>query len=182
MPFLVIFLNLVSLRFLFLLDWTIGSFSAVSSKIRGYLSSITWNQSLVAYFFAYFEPGKSLNCHDILFLICCPAHLREEVKQEHERKEIRSSVASSSGKMIPEHDKAFVFVSGGIRPACSEDMEDFQLRLVLHSNVSRGIPELNGYVCFVIAEIRFGGSSLECAVHVFFKGEVSLFSFFAFCL
>lgn len=155
MPFFIVFVNLVSLRFMCLLDWTIDRLSAVSSKIIGYLSGITWNQLLVAYFFAYFKPGESLNCHDILFLICCPAHLREEVKQEHERKGIRDSVGSSKGKMMPDHDKAFVSVSGGIRPACSEDMKDFYLRLVLHSNISRGITEQNIYICFVITKTQF---------------------------
>ena len=129
MPFLIIFVNLVSLRYAFLLDRTIGSFSA---KITSYLSSIIWNQSLVAYFFAYFKRGQSLNGHDILFLTCCPAHLREEVKQEHEREGVTPCVVSSNAMMVPDHDKAFVSVWGGIsRAASSGDMEDFYLWLVL---------------------------------------------------
>ncbi|XP_074628449.1 uncharacterized protein LOC141886248 isoform X8 [Acropora palmata] len=112
------------------LDWASDSFSAVSSKVTSYLSSITWNPSLVAFFFAYFKPGKSLNGHDILFLTCCPAHLREEVKQEHEREGVTPGVVSSNGKMVPDHDEAFVSVWGGIsRPASSGEMEDFSLRL-----------------------------------------------------
>ena len=127
-PFLIVFVNLVSLRLTYVLDWA----RAVPSKITSYLSSITWNPSLVAFFFAYFKPGESLNGHDILFLTCCPAHLKEEVKQEHEREGVTPRVVSSNGMMVPDHDKAFVSVWGGIsRPANSGDIEDFYLRLVL---------------------------------------------------
>ena len=132
MPFLIIFVNLVSLRLTYVLYRATDIFTAVSSKITSYLSSITWNQPLVAFFFAYFKPGASLNGHDILFLTCCPAHLREEVKQEHEREGVAPGDVSSTGKMVPDHDKAFVSVWGGIsRPANSGDMEDFYLWLVL---------------------------------------------------
>ena len=131
-PFLIVFVNIVSLRLTYVLDRASDSFSAVSSKITSYLSSITWNPSLVAFFFAYFKPGESLNGHDILFLTCCPAHLREEVKQEHEREGVTPGVVSSNGKMVPDHDEAFVSVSGGIsRPASSGEMENFSLWLVL---------------------------------------------------
>ena len=132
MLFLIIYVNLVSLRLTYVLDRATDIFSAVSSKITSYLSSITWNSPLVAFFFAYFKPGASLNGHDILFLTCCPAHLREEVKQEHEREGVAPGDVSSTGKMVPDHDKAFVSVWGGIsRPAISGDMEDFYLWLVL---------------------------------------------------
>ena len=144
MPILIIFVNLVSLRFMCTLQLATGIVSAVSSEIARYLSSITWNLPLVAFFFAYFKPGQSLNGHDILFLTCCPAHLREEVKQEHEREHVSYHVVSSDGMMVPDHDKAFVSVWGGIkRPDNPGDMEDFYLRLVLqyHSNVSREILE-----------------------------------------
>lgn len=125
-PFLIIFVNVVSLRFKYWLEWTTDSFSAVSSKITSYLSSITWNQLLVAYFFAYFKPKQSLNGHDILFLTCCPAHLRKGVKQEHEREGITPSCI---GKMVPDHDRTIVSVWGGI--SNSGDKKDFCLRLVL---------------------------------------------------
>ena len=154
MPYLVIFVNLVSLRYTYILDWTKDGFRAASRVIR-YLSSIVWNQPLVANFFAYFKPKESLDFRDILFLICCPAHLEDKIKQEYESKKITLCDASSKGKMIPEYDKAFVDVSGGISPACSEDMDDFYLRLVLHSNVSRGMPEQKVYIGFVITETRF---------------------------
>ena len=39
------------LRYTFFLDWTIVGFRAVASRIIGYLSSIIWNQPLVANFF-----------------------------------------------------------------------------------------------------------------------------------
>ena len=144
MPILIIFVNLVSLRFMWTLQPVTGTVSAVSSQITRYLSSITWNLPLVAFFFACFKPGQSLNGHGILFLTCCPAHLREKVKQEHEREHVSYHVVSSDGMMVPDHDKAFVSVWGGIkRPDNPGDMEDFYLRLVLqyHSNVSREILE-----------------------------------------
>lgn len=132
MPFLIIFVNIFSLRLTYVLERATDIFTAVSSKITRYLSSITWNPPLVAFFFACFKPGASLNGHDILFLTCCPAHLREEVKQEHKREEVTPGDVSSNVMMVPDHDKAFVSVWGGIsRPANSGDMEDFYLWLVL---------------------------------------------------
>ncbi|XP_015756451.1 PREDICTED: uncharacterized protein LOC107335911 [Acropora digitifera] len=117
-------------EFMFTLQPATGNVSAVSSEITRYLSSITWNLPLVAFFFACFKPGQSLNGHDILFLTCCPAHLREKVKQEHEREHVSYHVVSSDGMMVPDHDKAFVSVWGGIkRPDNLGDMEDFYLRL-----------------------------------------------------
>jgi len=118
-------------RYTFLLDWTIHPFSAAASGIVRYLSSIVWNQPLVANFFAYFKPTQRLHSRDILFLICCPAHLRKEVEQECDREKITPCEASSQIKMIPERDKAFVFVSGGISP-CSQDLEN--IYLCLHNN------------------------------------------------
>ena len=128
--FLIIFVNLVSLRWACVVGLATDVFCAAST-ITSYLSSITLNPSLVAFFFAYFKPGESLNSGDILFLTCCPVHLREEVKQEHEREGVTHSFVTSRRAMVPSHDKAFVSVWGGIRPACSEDMEDFYLWLVL---------------------------------------------------
>jgi len=63
-----------------------------------------------------------------LFLLCCPAHLREKVKQELENEGITHYDTTSRRNMMPGRDKAFVFVSGGARPACTEDMKDFYLR------------------------------------------------------
>ena len=84
----------------------------------------------MASFFAYFKPTERLNSHDILFLMCCPTHLREKVKQEQEKEGITSREATSRNYMIPGRDKAFVFVSGGVSPARPEGKDDCYLRLV----------------------------------------------------
>ena len=83
----------------------------------------------MATFFAYFDPKKRLGSHDILFLICCPVHLREDVRQKLENEGLTRSEANSREYLIPRH-KAFVFVSGGIDFARSKDKGDFYLRLV----------------------------------------------------
>ena len=85
----------------------------------------------VADFFAYFDPKKRLGSHDILFLICCPTHQREKEKHELEKAGLTPyyDVVTSNIDMIPGYDKAFVFVSGGIDVASSEDMA-YYLRLV----------------------------------------------------
>ncbi|XP_015770346.1 PREDICTED: uncharacterized protein LOC107348784 isoform X2 [Acropora digitifera] len=114
-------------RYTFLLDWTIGGLNAVTSGIIGYLSTIVWNQPLVANFFAYFEPTECLQPREILFLICCPAHLRENVKQEQEKEGIKPCDVTSRRNMIPGRDKAFVFVSGGVSPVFPEEKEDCYL-------------------------------------------------------
>ena len=83
----------------------------------------------MANFFAYFDPKERINSRDILFLICCPAHQRKDVKQELEKAGLTSREATSRRYMIPGRDKAFVFVSGGITFASDEDMGGFYLRL-----------------------------------------------------
>ena len=77
----------------------------------------------MANFFAYFDPKERINSRDILFLICCPAHQRKDVKQELEKAGLTSGEATSRRYMIPGRDMAFVFVSGGIKFACPEDMD-----------------------------------------------------------
>ncbi|XP_068736785.1 uncharacterized protein [Montipora capricornis] len=99
-----------------------------ASRIISYLSSLIWNQPREANFCAYFQPTERLNSQDILFLICCPVHLREIVKQEHDKEGIKSCHVSSRRKMIPGQDKAFVFVSGGMCPVSSNGKDDFYLR------------------------------------------------------
>ena len=99
--------------------------------IIDYLWSIVRTQPLEASFFAYFDPKKRLHYQDVLHLICCPVHLRKEVKEKIVReigKEGNWSEVSSSRRMIPGRDKAFVSVSGGINTL--EDTEDFYLRFV----------------------------------------------------
>ena len=129
MPFLAIFAHVVSLRYTFILDRTIGC-SVLPFWCLAYLSSIIWNQPQVATFFAYFDPKERLGSRNILFLICCPAHQSRDVKQELEKKGLTPCEATSSRDMIPGHDRAFVFVSGGINFASPEDMGSFYLRLV----------------------------------------------------
>ena len=85
----------------------------------------------VANFFAYFDPKERIGSRDILFLICSPAHRSKDVKQELEKAGLKPREAPSRKDMIPGRDKAFVFVSGGIKFASPEDMAGrFYLRLV----------------------------------------------------
>ncbi|XP_068705854.1 uncharacterized protein [Montipora foliosa] len=107
-------------------DWCKDDIKSSASGIITYLSSLIWNQPREANFFAYFKPTERLNSQDILFLICCPAHLRKMVKEEHDKEGITSCDVSSR-RMIPGQE-AFVFVSGGMCPASLEDMDDFCLR------------------------------------------------------
>ena len=79
----------------------------------------------MADFVAYFDPKERLGSEDILFLICCPAHQSKEEKHELEKAGLTPYVVTSKIGMIPELDKAFVFVSGGINFASSEDRESF---------------------------------------------------------
>ena len=117
------------------------------------MSNISWNQPLVAKFFAYFKPTERLHSRDILFLICCPAHLSKEVEQKRGRKGITPCEASSQRKMIPDRDKAFVSVSGGISASCSRDLENIYLWLVLYSTIKKKKQKKkNVYVAFVLNE------------------------------
>ncbi|XP_074628654.1 uncharacterized protein LOC141886399 [Acropora palmata] len=110
-----------------LLDRAIGG-SVLPFWYLAHLSSIIWNQPLVATLFAYFDPKERLGSRNILFLICCPAHQSKDVKQELEKKGLTPCEATSRRDMIPGRDRAFVFVSGGISFASLEDMEGFYLR------------------------------------------------------
>ena len=92
------------------------------------MSSNISQQPLMATFFAYFDPIKRLGSRDILFLICCPVHRSEDVRQQHAG--FTLSEATSRKYLIPRHDEAFVFVSGGIDFARSKDKGHFYLRLV----------------------------------------------------
>ena len=80
-------------------------------------------------FFAYFPPEERPDSQDILFLICCPSHLRRQVTKELQEKNINfPSDADSEKKMIPGHDKAYVSLSGGIRALDEDDMGNIHLR------------------------------------------------------
>ena len=56
--------------------------------------------------------------------------MRERVVHELENANVVPSEENSRKKLIPGHDKAFVFLSGGIKPADIENMEDFYLMYV----------------------------------------------------
>ena len=102
-----------------------------TGDIIKYLWSIVQTQPQKPSFFAYFNPNKRLNYEDILHLICCPVHLRREVKEEIELdigKQGSLSEVSSKRMMIPERDETFVSVSGGINTL--KDMEVCCLRFV----------------------------------------------------
>ena len=104
--------------------------SAAVAVAVTYLLRKIWLQPQVAEFFAYFDPRQRLGSLDILFLICCPSHKSKEEKHELVDDGLTPCIGTSIIDMIPERDKAFVFVSGGINFATSEDMGDFFLRLV----------------------------------------------------
>ena len=50
------------------------------------------------------------------------------VLHDLEKRDIRYAWGSSSKDMIPGEDKAFVIVSGGIRPISEEEINDLNLR------------------------------------------------------
>ncbi|XP_067020029.1 uncharacterized protein [Acropora muricata] len=110
-----------------------GSSSLLSCPLA--LSSIRWKQPLVANFFAYFDPDERVGSRDILFLICCPAHLSGGVKQDLERKNIAYE-DTSRRHMIPGYDKAYVFVSGGVS-AVSSDLESLPVYLRFDGNTTQ---------------------------------------------
>ena len=88
-----------------------------------YLTRFTRTQPRAASFVAYFDP----DIPNILSLICCPAHLRQEVTQDLREKNIKCADGSSMTEMIPGEDKAFVFLSGRIRPFHEEDVNNIYL-------------------------------------------------------
>ena len=102
---------------------------AVSAGCMYLLRKVTSPPQL-AEFFAYFDPKERLGSFDILFLICCPVHQSKEEKHELEKAGLTPRVVTSKRDLIPGLDEAYVFVSGGINFARSEDMGHFCLRLV----------------------------------------------------
>ena len=131
----------------------------------------------MANFLAYFDPKKRLGSHDILFLICCPAHRSKDIKQELEKVGLTPCEVTSKRDMIPGRDKAFVFVSGGINFASSEDMGEFFLRLV--EIFSKRKKDQRSFVQSKPGQdvLVYAPSSL-LDVPEMSSGEVSLFSFF----
>ena len=75
---------------------------------------------LRAVFFAFFRP----NSREVIVLICCPTHLRKEVFRELMKylPEMPSE-GNSTKSLIPEQDKALVFLSGGVSAYHSEAPE-----------------------------------------------------------
>ena len=122
------------------------------------MSSNISQQPLMATFFAYFDPKKRLGSHDILFLICCPVHRSEDVRQKLEKTVLTRSEATSREYLIPRHDKAFVFVSGGIDFARSKDKGDFYLRLV------QTLPKAKTFTTVLSWTRRFGLCCIILAV------------------
>ena len=77
-------------------------------------------------FLAYFRPDFLT----ILCLMCCPAHLKEEVVTRLKKQGIKPVWQNSKKDMVPGYDKAFVSVSKGIYPHVKSDMEEIYLNLL----------------------------------------------------
>ena len=114
-------------RYSFLFERREESSRAYGLGILSYFTRFTRTQPRAACFVAYFRP----DIPNILFLICCSAHLKQEVIQDLENRDVtRFADGSSMKDMIPgeDGDKAFVFLSGGIRPYDEEDVNNIYLR------------------------------------------------------
>ena len=92
------------------------------------MSSLIWTQPIQAVLFAYFEEHDRADSQDVLHLISCPAHLRERIIQELDKRNVAPGEGNSRKKMIPGRDKAFVFVSGGVSAVDVENMDGFHLK------------------------------------------------------
>ena len=107
-------------RYSFLFERREENSRRYGQRILSYFTGFTGTQPRAASFVAYFRPDIS----NILFLICCSAHLKQEVIKDLENRDVTRFADGSSMKcMIPgeDGDKAFVFLSGGIRPYDEED-------------------------------------------------------------
>ena len=111
-------------RYWAFLDGRKDTSSGDELRNKQFVNSLIWKQPRPAHFVAYFQLGS----FSILNLICCPAHLINQVIGDLKREGITPCHGSSKRDMIPGHDKAFVFVSGGICPFKEEEMEDFFLK------------------------------------------------------
>ena len=94
--------------------------------ITDFLYSRTLIPPIRTVFFAYFRPDFLT----ILCLMCCPAHLKEEVLERLKKQGIKPICQNSKKDMVPGHDKASVFVSDGIYPLVKSDMEEIYLKLI----------------------------------------------------
>ena len=122
--FTLIFRFFGCFRYSFGLERREETFRAYGQGILSYLTSFTRTQPRAASFVAYFR----LDTPNILFLICCPAHLKQEVIQDLEKRDVTFADGSSMEDMIPGEDKAFVFLSGGMRPFDKKDLKRIFLR------------------------------------------------------
>ena len=112
-------------RYSFLFERREENSRAYGLGIFSYLTRFTRSQPRAASFVAYFRP----DIPNILFLICCSAHLKQEVIQDLENRDVTQFADGSSMKdMIPGEDKAFVSLSGGICPFDEEGVNSIYLR------------------------------------------------------
>ena len=124
-PSMIYIFRFFDSRYSFLFERREGNSGAYGLGILSYLTRFTRTQPRAACFVAYFRP----DIPNILFLICCPAHLKQEVIQDLENRDVtRFADGSSMKDMIPGEDKAFVSLSGGIRPFDEEDVNSIYLR------------------------------------------------------
>ena len=94
-------------------------------------NSRDYGQGILSYLtrFTRTQPqAASPDIPNILFLICCSARLKQEVIQDLEKRDVTFAYGSSMEDMIPGEDKAFVFLSGGIRPFDEEDLKRIFLK------------------------------------------------------
>ena len=122
--FTLIFLFFGCSRYSFGLERREETFRADGLGFLNFLTRFTRTQPQAASFVAYFRPDTP----NILFLICCPAHLKQEVIQDLEKRDVTLADGSSMEDMIPGEDKAFVFLSGGMRPFDEEDLKRIFLK------------------------------------------------------
>ena len=122
--FTLIFLFFGCSRYSFGLERREETFRADGLGFLNFLTRFTRTPPQAASFVAYFRPDTP----NILFLICCPAHLKQEVIQDLEKRDVTLADGSSMEDMIPGEDKAFVFLSGGIRPFDEEDLKRIFLK------------------------------------------------------
>ena len=119
------FFRFFNSRYSFCIERRKENFGAYGLRTElSYLTRFTRTQPRAACFVAYFDP----DIPNILFLICCPAHLRPEVVQDLRERNVKCADGDSMTEMIPREDKAFVFLSGRIRPFNEEDVNNIHLR------------------------------------------------------
>lgn len=120
-------------HFKYLSHFTASSFLVVwcSEKVHGFLrklSSLFYYQPMRAYFFTQYCPSDDVSTEGTVYLTTCSAGERAGVIQELLNSKVPYSEITSRRYVVPEQDKAFVFVDGRIQPARMEDVEDFSLQ------------------------------------------------------